>query len=344
MSEPRGPRTFAVDAAPVPTPPRSPRAISDLDKLDIEPDDALEREALEALDANSARPRPSRKGFSFGKLFIGALGAAVSLGLGLALDALVRDLFARAEWLGWFGLVVAALLVVGVVGIVGREILALMRLKAVEVERRAALHAFETNSDAEPVLKGLDDIVAGLPGTQGGRASLARHRGEVIDGRDLVALAEREILMPLDARARALVLGSAKRVSLVTAVSPRAAVDLLFVLVETIRLIRRMSELYGARPGTVGLVRLTRDVLAHLAVTGSIAVGDGILQQVVGHGVASRLSAKLGEGVVNGLLTARIGLAAMDLCRPMPFMTVRRPTVGDFLNDLTRIGGASKPS
>lgn len=339
---PRAPRAFApAEPGPAPLPAgRAPRAVTDLEKLTIEPDDALEREALESLDAAPARPRPRRGGLPFGRLFVGALGAIVSLGVGLAIDAMVRDLFARAEWLGWVGVALALLLLVGVVGVLSREALALARLKAVETERRAAARVFETNGDAAPVLKGLDAIVVRLPGTAAGRRRLADLKDEVIDGRDLVALAEREVLMPLDARARALVVGSAKRVSLVTAVSPRAAVDLLFVLVETVRLIRRMSELYGARPGAVGLVRLTRDVLAHLAVTGSIAVGDGLMQQVVGHGLASRLSAKLGEGVVNGLLTARIGLAAMDLCRPMPFLSVRRPTVGDFMNDLTNLTGS----
>ena len=144
----------------------------------------------------------------------------------------------------------------------------------------------------------------------------------------------RELLAPLDARARALLLASAKRVSVVTAVSPRAIVDLAFVFFETVRLIRRMSELYGARPGTLGLIRLTRDVLAHLAVTGTIALGDGLVQQVLGQGLAQRLSAKLGEGVVNGLLTARVGLSAMDICRPMPFMSVERPGVGAILRAL----------
>ncbi|HET7410238.1 MAG TPA: TIGR01620 family protein, partial [Paracoccaceae bacterium] len=128
----------------------------------------------------------------------------------------------------------------------------------------------------------------------------------------------------------------------VTAVSPRAVVDLAFVLFETVRLIRRMSELYGARPGTIGLVRLTRDVLAHLAVTGSISIGDSLVQQVVGHGIAAKLSARLGEGVVNGLLTARVGLAAMDLCRPLPFLRVKRPSIGDFLGDLTASAGERK--
>ena len=91
----------------------------------------------------------------------------------------------------------------------------------------------------------------------------------------------------------------------------------------------------AARPGFFGLLRLFRETIAHLAVTGAIAVGDDAIQQVLGHGLASKVSAKLGEGVANGLMTARVGIAAMDLCRPMDFREGRRPKVTDFLNVLT---------
>ena len=49
----------------------------------------------------------------------------------------------------------------------------------------------------------------------------------------------------------------------------------------------------------------------------------------VGHGIAARLSARLGEGVLNGLLTARVGLSAMAVCRPMPFTAKAAPGVND---------------
>ncbi len=339
---PRRPNAFPVDPPRPPQPApaaRQPRSFADLERARIEPDDALEAEAAAALDAEPATRR--RRSFSFGKLALGALGALVSLAFGLALDAFVRDLFQRSDWLGWAALGLAILLLVGLAGVVGREALGIMRLNDVERERADGRRAFETDSaaDAAAVVARLSKIVAARPETAAGRERLAAAREDVIDGRDLVTLAERELLMPLDARARALVMASSKRVSVVTAVSPRAFMDLAFVLFETVRLIRAVSTLYGARPGTIGLLRLVRDVLAHLAVTGSIAVGDGLVGQVVGHGLAARLSAKLGEGVVNGLLTARIGIAAMDLCRPLPFLSVQRPRIGDFLNDLRPMGG-----
>ncbi|MCC2109684.1 MAG: DUF697 domain-containing protein, partial [Hyphomicrobiales bacterium] len=114
-----------------------------------------------------------------------------------------------------------------------------------------------------------------------------------------------------------------------TAISPRALVDVLFVGAQAIRLLRRIAEIYGGRPGFLGFVRLARSVGAHLAITGGMAIGDSLVQQVVGHGVAARLSAKLGEGVLNGMLTTRIGLSAMAVCRPMPFAALKQPGVKD---------------
>src|SRR5690606_14084140 len=138
-----------------------------------------------------------------------------------------------------------------------------------------------------------------------GRRRLQELEGEILDCADLLALAERELLAGLDREARDIVMNSAKRVSVVTAISPRALIDVAFVLFEASRLIRRLSQHYGGRPGGLGFIKLVRDVLGHLAVTGSIAVGDSLVQQLVGHGLAARLSARLGEGVINGLMTVR---------------------------------------
>ena len=66
-----------------------------------------------------------------------------------------------------------------------------------------------------------------------------------------------------------------------------------------------------------------------LAITGGMAAGDSLVQQFLGHGLASRLSARLGEGVLNGLLTARVGLSAMAVCRPLPFAAKPAPGLKD---------------
>ena len=78
-------------------------------------------------------------------------------------------------------------------------------------------------------------------------------------------------------------------------------------------------------------------------MTGSIAVGDSLVQQIVGHGLAAKLSARLGEGVVNGLMTVRIGIAAMDTTRPLPFIAEKRPGMGEFLGALAGSNASREP-
>ncbi len=267
-------------------------------------------------------------------------GAIASLAIGVAFDSLVRDLFARAEWLGWLALALIGLFVLALVAIVGREVAGLFRLKRLARLRLACDEAAVSNNRDEAVaaLRAVLSLYRGRADTAKARRLVAGHLSEIIDGRDLLVLAERDLVAPLDQRAKALATAAARRVSVVTAVSPRAFFDVAFVLFESVRLIRRIAAVYGGRPGTLGLFRLMKAVMSHLAVTGSIAVGDTILQQFVGHGLAGRLSAKLGEGVVNGLMTARIGLSAMDVCRPLPFLAAERPRLKDLAGNLVALG------
>lgn len=347
---PRKPAAFALPAdASAMEPqsekrPRPPAAFDEAVRLTPDAEDPFIATTADLPDLAPpvATPRPRR--LTLGGIAMGALGLLFSLAVGLWVDALIRDLFSRNDWLGYLALAAAAIAVLALLGVVLRELIGLRRLAAVQDLKRDVIEAAASPKPAagRAIVGRLVHLLAARPQTARGRARLAETEGEIIDAAHLVDLAERELMEPLDREARALILGAAKRVSIVTAVSPRALVDLGYVIYECSRLVRGMAELYGGRPGKIGMLRLMRDVVAHLAVTGSIAMGDSLVQQVLGHGLASKLSARLGEGVINGLMTARIGIAAMDLCRPMPFRALKRPGIGDFIGDLTPGGGSGR--
>uniref|UniRef100_UPI003BABACA9 YcjF family protein n=1 Tax=Stappia sp. TaxID=1870903 RepID=UPI003BABACA9 len=324
--------------------PRAPRAV----RLDtVRPgsggprvEESVDPQAdAHAFDAGQeARALPERRGIHWGRWLMAGLGGLASLAVGISVDALIRDLFSRTDWLGWLGVALAALAVLAAFGLILREVFGLMRLRRIDDTRLTLASAAEAD-DERTARKGLADLVAlygDRPDTAGGRAALKAHLAEVIDGRDLVRLAERDLLAPLDARAVRIVRDSVKRVSVVTAVSPRAALDLAVVLLENLRIMRRLATLYGGRPGFFGFLRLARHVAAHLAMTGGMAAGDSLVSQLLGHGIAARLSARLGEGVINGLLTARVGIAAIAVCRPAPFVDGGGPAVSDVMGELFR--------
>jgi putative membrane protein len=351
MSEPRKPAAFRVEPeraapreTPTPPPPRKPRAVrADATAVVIPAEIDIFAEP-EIVDRPPPPALPKRRGSWLRRIFFTAAGVLLSLAIGLWTDQLIRDLFSRADWLGWLAVGVAAVAASALLVILLREMLALARLASVERMRSRAADAWARDDAkaARGVVDELSLLMTARPETAAGRRALAELKDDIIDGRDLLRLAEAELLGPVDARAKVLVLDAAKRVSLVTAVSPRALVDVAYVVFEAGRLVRRIAELYGGRPGTLGFFRLARNVLAHLAVTGSIAAGDSIVQQIVGHGLAARLSAKLGEGIVNGMMTARIGIAAMETARPLPFEAARKPGLGEFLGALTSFAARQK--
>jgi len=298
----------------------------------------IEREPdviIEAADGATI-PMGRRRRIPWGGLFLGSVFALLMLALTLWAEGLVRDLFALAPWLGWFGLGLALIALVAFIVLLARELSGLLRERRIEdLRERAARALADDDADlARSVAHQLAELYVRRPDTARGRAEVERVADAILEARDRLVVAERALLAEHDRRARREIAQMARRVSVVTAVSPRAIIDIAFVIYVSVRLLGRISAIYGGRPGLVGFLRLSRAAINHLAVTGGIAMGDDVLQQIVGHGLAARLSTKLGEGVLNGAMTARFGLAGIAVCRPLPFIAQPAPKFSDVAGDL----------
>ncbi|MGY4572852.1 YcjF family protein [Bradyrhizobium sp. USDA 3256] len=333
------------------TPPRRPATfkLDDPGVVVMDPDDGgrLTRGTIqivpEAEPAQLPVPvdtplAPARRGFRWGTLFWSAVAGLVVLGTGLGVINLVEDLFARNEGLGFLGLALAVIAAVALAVVTTRELVGLARLATIEKLhlRAAEVLISDDRAASRAIVADLLKLAHQTPQLARARSALQSHTNDIIDGADMIRLAERELMTPLDEEARRLVSKAAQRVSVVTAVSPRALFDVLFVFVASLRMIRQLARLYGGRPGALGMIRLLRHVIAHLAITGGMAASDSLIQQMLGHGIAAKLSQRLGEGMLNGLLTARLGLAAIDVTRPLPFNALPRPALTDLAKDLIR--------
>src|SRR5438046_6775757 len=103
--------------APRPADHRPPKAFvpAKVEILETEP-------YFETMVEADVEPAPLARSMGWtGRIAWGTGGLLVSLGLGLMADRLIRDLFARFEWLGWAGTALLAAFGVALLAVIARE-------------------------------------------------------------------------------------------------------------------------------------------------------------------------------------------------------------------------------
>lgn len=317
------PILFDLDDDDVTSPPVAEAApVPDLDGATLKTDS---RTAGEDRAIAAAATRLARKPSRLGRLFWGVLAAVTGAMLSLWVWGFLTQLVGRFPILGWamsagFAILFTLALLFGL-----RELAALARLRRVDDMRGSAKHVGDDLSAARQFSQKLSAFYEGRKELVWARQNLSERLPDVMDADAVMDLTERELLVSLDTQALVEVETAARQVATVTALVPLALADVVVALVASLRMIRRVGEIYGGRSGGLASWRLTRRVFAHLVATGAMAVGDDLLEPVLGGSILSKLSRRFGEGLVNGALSARVGLAAIDLCRPMPFSDHRRP-------------------
>jgi putative membrane protein len=146
----------------------------------------------------------------------------VLLGSGLGVVNLIEDLFARSRTSAmsrWHSRSPPAL---ALAVVIGREAFGLARLAAIEKLHQRATEVLRSDDRAESraVVNDLLKLAHQNPQLARARATLVGHADDIIDGADMIKLAERELMAPLDEEARRLVSAAAQRVSVVTASAP----------------------------------------------------------------------------------------------------------------------------
>ena len=322
MTKPKGPVVIERDAPAPEGPDRAP-PVPEITA------GAPEGRAMQAVALLAARPKSK-----LGRFFWLSASALFTFILSVAAWTFIDRLFADYPLLGWAAAVLVGLFVLAALLIALREWSAYARLMRLDGVHKAALAAAGSHdlTAARKVVGRIEALYAGRPDTEWGRARLKERAGDVFDADALLALAEAELMAPLDRMARLEIEASARQVATVTAIVPLALADVAAALIANLRMIRRIAEIYGGRAGAFGSWRLLRTVLTHLVATGAVAVGDDLIHSVAGGGLLSKLSRRFGEGVINGALTARVGVAAIEVCRPLPFAVLTKPRVTNLVS------------
>ncbi|MFO7649252.1 MULTISPECIES: YcjF family protein [Halomonas] len=333
MTEPRDPRPgrrFTLEEPPHDRPRADdPRPAEPFD-ADL-PSQALsspdDQAAADALEACLAPPRRRRWGLL--ALLGGSLGlGALEAGLTLQAASLGGDWLAGA----WSLLLLLAL------GLGGRALLRelwrLRRLRRHERlrERLAALPDAETRAamaSAEALREGLG-MDEDHPHWQGFVAARQAHH----DGRDIQLLLDHHLLAPRDREARRLISRMSGETAVMVAVSPLTLVDMALVAWRSLAMIDRLCRLYGLELGYAGRLRLLRSVLYQMAFAGATEMAGEAGMDMLSLNLAGRISARAGQGLGIGLLSARLGLRTQRLTRPLPFTTQEAPRMSDLRSEL----------
>lgn len=278
--------------------------------------------AMQAVARVSAR---RMSGLS--RLAIWVFGTLFGFVVSVAAWDFVTNLLNRDSLLGWvaMALVGGALLVAVLLAL--RELAAFARMTRIDSLRQKAVSARLAGdlAAARATVAALKSLYKGRAVAAWGLARFDEQQAEIFDADALLGLAETEILGPLDKAALTEIETAARQVATVTALVPIALADVATALFANLRMIRRLSQLYGGRSSTLGNLSLLRRVFSALLGAGAIALADDLIGSFASGGILAKLSRRFGEGVVNGALTARVGLAAMEACRPLPFAALEKP-------------------
>ena len=295
----------------------------------IEPEAALPVPVAEVPAGPSPR-RPWRR-----LLVLGGAGFLTAL-LGLEAYDFIAALFERSDALGSLFSALLALAAAGGLGLAASEVMSLRRLTALGDMRVTGAHLLtsQVHGRAEPLLERVEHVYADRTELQG---SIERYHGQASDALndgERVALFATTVLTPLDRRAYQLVKTGARDIGALTALSPLGVLDGLIVLGRTLAMLRAIARVYGVRPGAAATTALLRRTLRNIIAAGVGELVSDAAVEALGASLISFLSTRAGQGVMNGVLAARLGLSAMQLCRPLPFAKDELPSVKQLRKEL----------
>ncbi|BBV66247.1 TPA: TIGR01620 family protein [Kluyvera ascorbata] len=239
------------------------------------------------------------------------------------------------DWAALGGCAAGALIVGAGVGSVVTEWRRLWRLRQRAEERDEARTLMHSHSVGKG--RAFCEGLARQAGLDQSHPALQRWYAaihETQSDREVVSLYAHLVQPVLDAQARREISRSAAESTLMIAVSPLALVDMGFIAWRNLRLINRIANLYGIELGYYSRLRLFRLVLINIAFAGASELVREIGMDWMSQDLAARLSTRAAQGIGAGLLTARLGIKAMELCRPLPWIDNDKPRLGDFRREL----------
>ncbi len=270
----------------------------------------------------------SSKLFSLSFLLISSILGIIVLWLTSKLISSFEQILERSDILGWSFFILLIIALTSTLLLIAKEIMGIWGIKKLRNLRSSGQQAYTENKlkPARHYLKQIKSLYETTPERAWMLDRIKTLDTEIMDGQEIIELIDKELGVSLDKQAKIIIAAHARKISLITAIAPGPFIDMAAVAILNLRMIRKITQTYGVRPGFWGQMRLSRNVLAHLALSGGISITSDLLQPLIGSSIASKLSKKLGEGLFNGAITIRIGLSTIEVTRPIPYVSTKPPS------------------
>ena len=171
-----------------------------------------------------------------------------------------------------------------------------------------------------------------LPGYQQWLAHIESHHGDS----EVLALFSQFVLRPLDDKALQLVLKSSSQTALLVAASPLALADMVLVLWRNLKMLRDIANIYQIPLSYWGQIRLIRQIVQNMVFAGATELVTELGTDWFSTELTSKLSAKLAQGLGSGVLSARLGVNAIQTCRPLLMLPDEKPKLSQIRKALLK--------
>ena len=153
---------------------------------------------------------------------------------------------------------------------------------------------------------------------------------------EVCALFSKQIMQEIDQQAHYIITQRSKETALLVMISHVAWLDTLLTLWRNVRMIQEIATLYGGRPSLLSSISLIKDVLQNLIYADVSEIAAEGIAEILGGSMLSIFSTQMAQGLGSSILTARVGLRAMQVCRPLPFLETEKPRLKEIRKEVIK--------
>lgn len=195
-----------------------------------------------------------------------------------------------------------------------------------QVSQQLLLETVDTSGEkAREFCKLVAKNLAQTPMVQQAEQRWQSQLDEAYNSKEVLYLFSENVLSPIENQVKKMISKNAAENAIIVAVSPLALVDILMVAWRNIALVNKITKAYGMELGYISRLKLFRMVMTNMVFAGATEIASDVGLDFFSQNLTARLSVRAAQGIGMGLLTARLGIKAMEFCRPVVFQQNERP-------------------